>query len=314
MDLHSTRVAVDRCADYTPDALHERFTRLVDACEPGCTLRSAQVLLKPNLITARKGTLACTEGAFILAATRFFQEQGAHVSVGDSPAFGTAESVLDTIGILQSLQRQSVPIVEFNRRVRTITLPSGVEAGLSADALDCDLLVNLPRVKAHGQLRATLAVKNYFGCICGMRKPLWHMVHGGKAGGLENLIVELLSVLPESITLVDGITAMHKTGPMGGQPFDLGITACSTNPVSVDRALLAIIGLEPGRSSLMQACLQAGLVGADIEELKFPLLAPANVLADGFKVPDELISIRFNPFRFVKNNIRRAFHRIGFLS
>lgn len=313
MDLRSTCVAIDNCADYAPDTLLESFTRLLDCCEQNCTLRSAQILLKPNLITARRGTLACTEGLFILAAARYFKDLGAQVTVGDSPAFGTAESVLEKIGILQSLKQQSVPIVEFNR-ARTVLLPSGVQVGLSADALDCDLLVNLPRVKAHGQLRITMAVKNFFGCVCGMRKPLWHMVHGGKAGGLERLIVELLSVLPESLTLVDGITAMHKTGPMGGQPFKLGITACSSNPVSVDRALHAIIGLEPDRSSLMQECLKAGIVGSNLEDLTFPLLTPANVQVDGFAVPEELISIRFNPFRFIQNNIRRALLRIGLLS
>ena len=313
MDLSSNRVAFDRCPDYSLHTLFECFTRFLDACQPAHTYRSSRILIKPNLITAGRGNLACTEGVFILAAARFFQELGARVAVGDSPAFGTATSVLDKIGILPFLTRYSIPVVEFNR-IRIVTLSSGVRAGLAAEALDCDLLVNLPRVKAHGQLMVTMAVKNFFGCIGGMRKPMWHMKYGGKEGGLENLIVELLSVLPDSITLVDGITAMHRTGPIGGQPYDLGITACSTNPVGVDRALLSVIGLEPERSPLMKACIRAGLAGTDLEQLEFPLLNPSSVQVDSFKVPAELSPVRFNPFRFVKNNLRRAFHRIGLLS
>ncbi|MCI5190639.1 MAG: hypothetical protein D3905_12820, partial [Candidatus Electrothrix sp. AS4_5] len=58
------------------------------------SLCSAQVLLKPNLISAKTGPLACTEGAFILAVAKRFIDQGAKVSLGDSPAFGTTASVL----------------------------------------------------------------------------------------------------------------------------------------------------------------------------------------------------------------------------
>ncbi len=242
-----------------------------------------------------------------------FKDLGARVSVGDSPAFGSAESVLRQIGILPALHKHSIPVVEFNH-VRQVVLPSGIRAGIAAEALDCDLLVNLPRIKAHDQLRVTMAVKNVFGCIVGMRKPMWHMTHGGKEGGLESLIVELVSVLPDSITLADGITAMHRSGPMSGDPYDLGIAACATNPVALDRALLAVIGIKPERSSLMQACVRAGFNGTDLDALDFPLLDPSDVEVDDFIVPDELSPIRFNLFRFLKNNIRRACHRLGLLS
>ena len=271
---------------------------------PELNLRSARVLIKPNLISATHGTLPCTEGAFILAAAQLFKDQGADVRVGDSPAFGSAESVLGKIGILDSLKKLSVPVTNFTQ-ARTITLPSGIQAGLAVDALECDLLVNLPRVKAHVQMRMTLAVKNYFGCLVGFRKPLWHMMYGGKNGGFAQYIVELLSFLPKSLTLVDGITAMHKTGPIKGMPFDLGLVACSPNPVAIDRTFFEITGLDPCAGPLMKVCLEAGLIGTDITQLQYPLYAPQEVQVSNFEVPRELSPVRFNPFRFIKNTIRR---------
>lgn len=310
MELNSTSVALLRCAEYEQQGLADAFDRMWLSCGSPANMRSSHVLLKPNLISARQGLLACTEGHFILAAASWFIDRGAHVTIGDSPAFGTTASVLNRIGITRELQRLGVAIVNF-KRTRETVLPSGVRAALAVEALDCDLLVNLPRVKAHIQMRVSMAVKNYFGCLAGMHKPLWHMSFGGTTGKFESLIVEFLSVLPNSITLVDGITAMHQTGPMGGKPFALGLTACSTNPVAIDRALLEVIGIAPVDSPVMRACQSAGLNGSHLNQLIFTLQSPKQLKAESFEVPYELSPVRFNPFRFIKNGFRRLLLRIN---
>lgn len=307
MDISSVTVALVKCQEYREQSLLSAFARMWSACAPRMRLHGARVLLKPNLITARRGLLACTEGRFILAAARWFLAQGCRVAVGDSPAFGTVQGILGSMGILAELRQAGVKIADFGR-TRAITLPSGLQVGLATEALDCDLLINLPRVKAHAQMRVTLAVKNYFGCVGGMRKPLWHMVHGGTDGRFAGHLAELLTVLPDSITLVDGITAMHRTGPTGGEPFALGLTACSLNPVALDQALLAVLGLETKDSPLLQACYQAGMTSGS---LHFPLLAPADLRVEDFTVPSELMPVRFNPLRFVHSSIRRALIRLG---
>ncbi|MFZ5797774.1 MAG: DUF362 domain-containing protein [Desulfobulbus sp.] len=313
MRISSTTVALARCADYREPALLDVIDRMWVACAPSFSLRGTQVLLKPNLITARRGLLACTEGRFILAAAKWHLDQGSRVTVGDSPAFGTVESILEQLGIGRQLRDMGVRITDF-RQTRQVALPSGLRVGVACEALDCDHLVNLPRVKAHVQMRVTLAVKNYFGCVGGMRKPLWHMVHGGRQGRFADHLVELLDVLPGGITLLDGITAMHRTGPTGGEPFPLGVAACSENPVALDLALLEVLGVGLEASPLFAACRRRGLAGSEPESLKYPLASPADLQTAGFVVPPDLVSIRFNPLRFVKNSLRRLLIRMGFLS
>lgn len=310
MDLQSRSVALARCRSYDARVLGETIDRLWSACEAPVHLRSAAILIKPNLISARVGPLACTDGDFILAVAGWLVDRGCRVTVGDSPAFGAARSVLRKIGCLDGLRHRGVRVSNF-KKVRVITLPSGFKAGLAADALDCDLLINLPKVKAHAQLRVSLAVKNFFGCLAGMRKPLWHMVHGGKEGKFASHVVELLSVLPNGITLVDGITGMHRTGPMSGESFALGVTACTSNPVAADRAMLDIIGVEPQASPIMQACTRAGLNGCRLEELEFPLQPSWELRVDGFQTPGELSPIRFSLLRFFQGSCRRILHRTG---
>lgn len=310
MDLRSNRVFIDQCQEYKSGELAVVCDRLLMPCVEERNLRSAQVLLKPNLISARLGSLACTEGELILAAAMWFLDHGARISIGDSPAFGTAGSVLRKIGIWQQLRSLDIPVRDFNKRVRSVTLPSGKPAGMAADALECDLLINMPRVKAHAQLRVTLAVKNLFGCVVGMRKPLWHMLHGGLNGPFTDFLAELVAVLPDCLTLVDGITAMHRSGPVGGDPFSLGIMVSSTNPVAADRSLLDILHIAPEKSPLMQACIRKGWNGSSLANLSFPFLRPEEARAENFTVPEVLSPIRFDPFRFIRGSVKRLLLKI----
>ncbi len=263
-----------------------------------------RVMVKPNLISAKKGPLACTEAEFTLAVSRWFIDNGAQVIIGDSPAFGSATSVLTRLGVVEDIRFLGVEISDFSSS-RKLSLASGVEADMAVDALDCDLLVNLPRVKAHAQMRVTLAVKNFFGCLTGLQKPWWHMVHGGDSGRFSDLLVELLSVLPESMTLVDGIRAMHVTGPINGKPYPLQIIAAGTNPVAVDAALLSILGVSAERSSLHRAAIHAQIAGTSSEYLSFPLATASEMQVNDFLVPERLSPIRFNPFVFLRSSLLR---------
>ena len=309
MLLDSTRVALLAQASYAQPSLDRAVDRLLAGCAACGSLRSARVLLKPNLISARNGQLACTDGRLLVAAARWFIDRGARVRVGDSPSFGSARAVLTKIGALDALARLGAEVVEFHKAVVT-QLPGGVEVPLAAAALEADLLVNLPRVKAHAQMRVTLAVKNYFGCVSGFHKPWWHMRHGGDQPRFPALLVALLAVLPDGLSLVDGVVAMHGSGPVHGEPYPLGLLACATNPVAVDTALLAVLGVDPELSPLWRAARRAGLRGTRLDELHFPEAAPADMAVRDFVVPATLNPIRFNPFRFAKNSLRRLVLRL----
>ena len=269
------------------------------------TVAGKRVVLKPNLISASHGPLPCTEGVFILAAAKFFILKGAVVCVGDSPAFGSARSSLARLGILSELLSLGVSVSDF-RQSRSVLLPSGTRARIARQALDCDLLVNMPRVKAHAQARVTLAVKNCFGCLTGLQKPLWHMVYGGQRGSFARLLLELLDVLPPTLTLVDGIRAMHGTGPMKGRPYPLRLVAAGWNPLAVDTALLQILGVDWADSPLHQAARKMELPGATMRELGFPLSRPEELAVDDFCVPVHLAPIRFRIFSFFYSSIKRT--------
>lgn len=304
MRLDSTVVALTPCLEYTEQCLADAVEQVMTVVDQLPNLHSCSVLLKPNLITARYGALPCTEPAFILAAARWFTDQGARVAIGDSPAFGTAASALGMLGITAELAALGVRITNFSR-ARKVTLAGAGTAAIAVEAMDCDLLVNLPRVKAHAQTRVTLAVKNCFGCLVGLHKPWWHMAYGGRGGSFSNRLVQILDVLADAITLVDGVCAMHETGPIRGASYPLQLVGGSANSVAMDRALLQVLGIDCSDSPLMQASIAAGHVGTDLADLIFPLATPSQFSADGFQIPAELNPIRFNPFTFMQSTVKR---------
>ena len=207
-------------------------------------LRSAHVLVKPNLLTATP--LACTSPVVVAAVCRWLLDQGARVRVGDSPGFGTATAVARQTGVEEALRPLGLR-VESLADPRPLELPlrrgGPVSFGVARVALESDVIFSLPRVKAHSQMRLTLAVKNLFGCVCGLRKALIHTRQGQEPDFFADCIAALWAGLPPVAAVADGLTAMHVTGPSKGQPFPLGLLGASPSAVALDEALCAVLGL-----------------------------------------------------------------------
>ena len=112
------------------------------------------------------------------------------------------------------------------------------------------------------------------------------------------------------MTLVDGIVAMHGTGPVSGQPYPLGLIAGSVNPVALDTALLQVLGLDEAKSPLWLECKKRGLAGVDAGRLDYPLGKPEEFLAKDFKAPKDLKPVSFNPLRMLVSACRRYAARV----
>jgi uncharacterized protein (DUF362 family) len=309
MHITSTSVALLHCKRYRPREIIEKISQLCAALSFKVS-RGSRVLLKPNLLSARSAEhLACTNPAFVAAVAEWFLDQGARVAIGDSPAFGTAKGVMRATGIEKALAGMPIACINFDDPVR-VKLSGGVTVDIARAALESDILVNLPRVKAHIQLYVTLAVKNYFGTVVGFQKAWWHLRYGNHAEQFASHLVDLLQVLPAGVTLLDGIVAMHETGPLFGRPFSLGLAAGAINPVALDTVLFQILGLNPAQSVIWQECKKRGLAGTDPDMLDYPRLRPAELSVKDFKAPEILKPVTFNPLRMLVSGCRRFVARV----
>lgn len=294
----SLSVALRRSRDYAERAILADLDAVWTALDLSRRWHGRTVLLKPNLISTRGPSYACTHPVFVAALAGWFLEHGARVLLGDSPAFGSAAAVLAKKGISAALRGMPVEVVEF-ATPRRVALAAG-SLRVAEEALGTDLFVGLPKVKAHQQLLVTLAVKNLFGIVTGIDKALLHMRHGSSHGRFAGLILDLLPLLPAQLHLADGIEAMHRSGPLDGDPLALHCLAAATSAPALDSALLAALEVDPQRSPLARLATERGLAGSDAAALHYPLLAPTAFHGAGFLVPERLEPIRFRPTRFLR--------------
>ncbi len=306
--MHETStipVALTRCRSYESTELKDAVDRIFRAAD--FTVRpGAVVLLKPNLVSAGSAPLhlACTSPVLVRAVAEWLADHGARTRIGDSPAFGSARMVMRACGMLQKLAGLPIEVLNFDRPV-SVDLPCGLKVPVARAALESDVLLNLPKFKAHGQMYVSLGVKNYFGVVVGWRKALHHVLHGDLGNRFEMLLVDLPALFPGTFSLVDGIVAMQRTGPMKGDPHDLGVLAGAFDPVALDTALLEVIGAEAGRSPLWRECFRRGLPGTNTTLLAYPMSRPDELQVGDFHLPESLSPVTFHPGRILIGGCRR---------
>ena len=256
------KVALIHCEKYEPPhvagAVRRQF-ELLGGIE-AFLKRGDTVLLKPNFIAPRSHheCAAQTHPAVILEIARLLKDYGAKPFVADSPAWTTAAVCARVLGLTEPLRRLGVPIRQLNAPRTCRLAPGGPKVGISAAALDADIIVNLPKFKTHQQMVATFAVKNMFGCVSGKRKALWHFRKGNTAGEFAGLLVGVYRYLKPAVTIIDGIVAMHGQGPIRGPSKPLGWLIGGIDPIACEVVCSRLIGLEPDQLPILQAAQQIG--------------------------------------------------------
>ena len=293
-----TDVFLHRLGTYDGPALDAAVAQLLEltGCRPA---RGERVLVKPNLVAPSNTALSCTRPEVVRAVCRYLADCGAHALVGDSPAFGTGRIVARTCGLDKALAGLPATLINFTRP-RQLRLTLGGSIGVASQALDASFIINVPRFKVHDQMLLTLAVKNFFGCVAGFRKSWAHQVHGEKGTRFESMLMDVCQAMPPSVGLVDGVIAMHVSGPAKGRPYPLGLLGAAADPMALDTALAAVLGLPPDATPLGREASRRGL----LTEPAYPLIRPEEFETEGFMLPATLAPIAFQPARVVKGRIK----------
>lgn len=108
--------------------------------------------------------------------------------------------------------------------------------------LDCDLFINVPKLKYMRETKITCAMKNVFGCIGYPRKAKYHPI-------LNEAIVGINKVLHPHLTIVDGLVGL------GRFPVRLDLIMAGHDTFSVDCVASKLLGYKPSNVK----CLEIGL-------------------------------------------------------
>ncbi len=268
-----------------------------------------RVLLKPNLLTGARPTKECvTRPELVYCVAQLVQDAGGMPFLGDGPAFGTAQGVAKANGYLPLVEELKIPIVEFHgQRYETVS-ETFDHLLLSKETMDADVVINLPKVKSHVQITLTMGVKNLFGCVPGKMKAWWHMEAGKDADRFGQMLVETARAVAPDLTILDGIIGHEGNGPSGGEPRELGILAASADVFALDRAIVAILQVDPDRIPTVRMSRRMGLC-PELEDIEFPLAKPEDLMLSDWQLPDKMMPIDFGAPRVVKSTFKHLYVR-----
>jgi uncharacterized protein (DUF362 family) len=268
-----------------------------------------RVLLKPNLLTGARPTKECvTRPELVYCVAQLVIEAGGKPFLGDGPAFGSARGVAKANGYLPMTDELDLPIVEFHGQRYETAGEDFNHLLLSKEAMDADVVINLPKVKSHMQLMLTMGVKNLFGCVPGKMKAWWHMEAGKDRDRFGNMLVETARTINPDLTIIDGIMGHEGNGPSGGEPRALNVLGASTDVFALDRAIVAILQVDPATIPTIAASQRLGLC-PDLAEIYFPLFQPQDLQMADWKFPETMMPIDFGAPRVLKSTFKHLYIR-----
>jgi uncharacterized protein (DUF362 family) len=220
-------------------------------------VRGRQVLLKPNLVEPSPDMPhMTTHAAIVLAAVEVFSGWGATVFVGEGSAHvRDSDMILEDAGFGDALRAEKVKFTDLNY---SFTVPVAnaaktswlTEFHIPEIVAQADLIVSLPKLKAHHWVGMTASMKNLYGALPGLvygwPKNILHQA------GISKTIVDINASLPPRIGIVDGILCMEGDGPLAGTPKPMGLVAVSLNPTALDATLARVTGFDPQNMPYLQ--------------------------------------------------------------
>ncbi|RJQ50690.1 MAG: DUF362 domain-containing protein [Nitrospiraceae bacterium] len=255
-----------RKASYDYKALRPVVFEILNSTCGDMVREKKRVIIKPNLLAAATPDKAIvTHPMIIKAAAEYVLEKGAVPQISDSPAVGSFHKILKESGITDALAGLNVIYKEFRESAVIDVGEPFRKIDIAGDAVNCDVLINLAKLKTHTQMMLTLGVKNLFGCIVGMKKPEWHFRTGVDREKFAALLVKNFQAIKPSVTIIDGILAMEGEGPgRSGTPRELGVILGSNDAVAADITVCRMIGVEPDMLLTNRFARKAGLSDGEI--------------------------------------------------
>lgn len=267
-------VSIVPCANYGADtclaALQAVLAPLggLDWVKPGM-----RIGVKVNLVAAMKPDCAATTHPQLLCAlTRLLRERGAQVILGDSPGglynAACVGHVYSTAGM--HLPEQAGAQLNRNFEQRTADFPEAAVAKTfqyTAWLNDCDAIINFCKLKSHGMMAMSAAVKNLFGTIPGTLKPEYHFRYPDHME-FARMLVDLNEYWKPQLHLVDAVVGMEGNGPTAGTPRQIGALLAGTSGHKTDLVCAAVLGLRRQDVPTLEVAFERGLIPASADGLQ----------------------------------------------
>ena len=266
-------VSIVSCKSY--DALECR-TALEQALAPFGGLdwvhEGMRIVIKVNLVSAMKPEQAATtHPALLCELTKMLRARGASVLLGDSPGglytAAHVNHVYDLSGMHDCEEAGAELNQDFSQKEASFPEAQAAKRFTYTAYLDqADAIIDFCKLKTHGMMGMTNAVKNYFGVIPGTMKPEYHYKYP-QISDFSNMLIDLGLYFKPRLCICDAVVGMEGNGPTQGSARPIGAVLAAESASKMDLLCAKLIGLTIDDVPTLQAARVRGLIPQTAEEL-----------------------------------------------
>jgi uncharacterized protein (DUF362 family) len=232
------------------------------------------VVIKPNICVAyHPPEYAVTTNPQVVAAlvTMCLEAGASSVKVMDYPFGGTPQEAYKISQISDAVQAAGGDMVVMNPiKFKETDIPEGKSIHkwpAYQDALNADVLIDVPIAKTHSLTRLTLAAKNLLGLVQN-REGLHY--------NLGQNLPDLVTLFKPKLIVVDAYRILMANGPTGGNLDDVKLTKtiiASHDIVAADTYAATLFDLKPEDVLYIMVGASRGLGTSDLKSIKIEEIA-----------------------------------------
>jgi uncharacterized protein (DUF362 family)/NAD-dependent dihydropyrimidine dehydrogenase PreA subunit len=262
-------VLLINCPNYTQENVDKAISEVFKIIKVNIKSHS-KVLIKPNILMAKKPGYACTTHPTVIEAVcKILAKKNCEIIIGESSGWNTKQG-FEVSGIKAVAEKYHAKIIVFednkilDKKINGVVLK---ELKITSFVENVDYIINMPKMKTHAFMRITGAVKNCFGFIPGFQKALYH-TKGKDENAFGELLIDIYSQCKDKIVIniMDAIVGMEGEGPGNGDPKNTGLIIASTDALALDVVESKIMGFDPLKIQTIRAAIDRKLL--DINNVK----------------------------------------------
>lgn len=302
------KVALVSCKTYESNQIDHALDRLEEILDlwNGVLPQSEKVLIKPNLIAAKKPEKAVTtHPALVKAVAQRLRKKGYEVFIGDSPggAIRGLERYWRKSGLDIAAQEAGAQLINFEGSGSTKVVRNGRQYTIAQPILDFKFILNMPKLKTHVFTGLTGAVKNLFGSVPGLGKAAMHQ-QAPRPGDFAARLLDIYEIAAPSFHLADAVMVLDTKGPSSGRVRPMHCLMAGMDGVALDTVFAHLAGCPVKGYLTGSEAKRRGYGAVDLSNVEVLGADPAGMIPDDFKVPGIAL------YRFIPGFLGRLSERL----
>ncbi len=261
--------------------------------------KGMKIGVKLNLVAAMKPEKAATINPMLVKAlVKLLISKGAIVTLGDSPGGLFTESALKSVYTQTGIDKLTEvgAILNYNCNQQIVETNGLVVKSLDTTSwlLEQDAIINFSKIKSHGMMGLSGAVKNLFGTVPGILKPEYHYRYS-EHSDFADMLIDINEFYKPILNIMDCVVGMEGNGPTQDTPRDIGLVMASKNQYALDIAACYLINLDVNNVRTVSESIRLGFTPDNIKDLNINIdLSKYQVL--DFKKIEPGKNMKFNGY------------------